>query len=93
MISIDFQQAIPWVLSANTLALMWLVGNRRIAGWALGVIGQALWFAFIFTWQVWGLLPLATSLTVVYSRNLILWRRERHHLGTTAHHTRPKERP
>jgi nicotinamide riboside transporter PnuC len=70
------KQLIPLLLSANTLTLTWLVGNRRTSGWVLGCIGQALWFVFIFTWQVWGLLPLAVCLTFVYARNLIRWRRE-----------------
>lgn len=70
------KQLIPLVLSVNTLALTWLVGDRRTLGWVLGVGGQALWFVFIFTWQVWGLLPLAIGLTIVYGRNLIRWRRE-----------------
>ena len=67
---------IPYLLSLNTIALMWLVGNRSTFGWALGLVGQALWFVFIFTWDVWGLLPLAVVLTVVYGRNLVKWRRE-----------------
>lgn len=70
------KQLIPLLLSANTLTLTWLVGNRRTSGWVLGCIGQVMWFVFIFTWQVWGLLPLAIGLTIVYGRNLIRWRRE-----------------
>lgn len=70
------RQIIPLLLSANTLVLTWLVGNRRTAGWVLGCLGQALWFVFIITWQVWGLLPLAVGLSIVYTRNLVRWRRE-----------------
>lgn len=70
------RHGIPLLLSANTIVLMWLVGNRSTLGWLLGVVGQALWFVFIFAWQVWGLLPLATVLTVVYARNLLKWRKE-----------------
>jgi hypothetical protein len=71
------RQAIPLALSANTLVLTWLVGNRRTAGWVLGCIGQVMWFVFIVTWQVWGLLPLAIGLSFVYARNLVRWRREK----------------
>jgi hypothetical protein len=70
-------QIIPWMLSANTLALTYLVGNKSNAGWLLGVIGQAMWFLFIVTWQVWGLLPLAIGLTILYARNLVKWHREK----------------
>lgn len=70
-------QIIPWLLSANTLTLTYLVGNKSNAGWLLGVIGQAMWFLFIITWQVWGLLPLAIGLTILYARNLVKWHREK----------------
>lgn len=70
------KQLIPLVLSVNTLALTWLVGSRRTLGWVLGCAGQVLWFVFIVVWQVWGLLPLAIGLSVIYARNLIRWRRE-----------------
>lgn len=80
------KQAIPLVLSANTLILTWLVGNRKTAGWVLGCIGQILWFVFIFTWQVWGLLPLAVGLSIVYARNLRRWWREDRMKETTDAH-------
>jgi len=70
-------QAIPWLLSANTLTLTYLVGNKSNAGWLLGVIGQAMWFLYIFTRQEWGLLPLAIGLTALYARNLVKWHREK----------------
>lgn len=73
---LDAAQLIPLALSANTIALMWLVGDRRTLGWVLGVCGQAVWFVFIVVFDAWGLLPLATVLTVVYARNLLKWRRE-----------------
>lgn len=69
------RQLIPLVLSVNTLALMWLVGNKRVLGWVLGLGGQVVWFAFIVVFEAWGLLPLAIGLTVVYARNLVRWRR------------------
>lgn len=70
------RQLIPLALSANTIALMWLVGDRRALGWVLGLAGQVVWFAFIAVFEAWGLLPLAVALTVVYARNLWRWRRE-----------------
>lgn len=73
---LDPAQLIPLALSLNTIALMWLVGDRRILGWVLGLVGQAVWFVFIAVFDAWGLLPLATVLTVVYARNLAKWRRE-----------------
>lgn len=73
---LDPAQLIPLALSANTIALMWLVGNRRTLGWVLGLAGQAMWFVFIAVFDAYGLLPLAVVLTVVYARNLAKWRKE-----------------
>jgi len=70
------RQLLPLALSANTIALMWLVGNRRALGWWLAVGGQAGWFAFILIFEAWGLLPMAVALTVTYIRNLVKWLRE-----------------
>jgi hypothetical protein len=72
----QLKQLLPLALSANTIALMWLVGNRRVLGWWLAVGGQVGWFAFIVIFQVWGLIPMAVALTITYVRNLVKWRRE-----------------
>lgn len=72
------RQLIPLALSANTIAVMWLAGNKSALGWALGLIGQALWLVFIVVFEAWGLLPLSVALTVVYGRNLRRWRQEQH---------------
>lgn len=37
---------------------------------------QGLWLWSIIAFQVWGLVPLTVALTVIYTRNLIRWRRE-----------------
>jgi hypothetical protein len=74
----DFlRHAIPLVLSANTLALTWLVGRKSTLGWVLGVCGQVLWFVFIFMYGAYGLLPMAVGLTILYAWNLRKWLRER----------------
>jgi hypothetical protein len=70
------KQLIPLALSANTLALMWLVGDRKVLGWWLAVFGQVGWAVFIVTFAAWGLLPMWAGLSFTYTRNLIKWRRE-----------------
>lgn len=72
----DLRQLLPLTLSANTIALMWLAGDKRTAAWVLGLLGQAGWLAFVVLFDAWGLLPLCAALTVVYGRNLWRWRRE-----------------
>lgn len=73
---LDPAQLIPLALSINTFAVMWLVGNHRILGWVLGVLGQCGWFVFIAVFDAYGFLPLAVALTYVYTRNLLKWAHE-----------------
>jgi hypothetical protein len=66
---------LPWLLSANTIAVMWLAGSKRPLAWVLGLAGQAGWIAFAVLYAAWGLLPLSIVLIVVYGRNLRRWTR------------------
>jgi hypothetical protein len=70
------KQVLPWILSANTILLMWLIGNKKWWAWLFGLAGQGLWILFAIIYQAWGLLPLATFLIIVYARNLMKWHRE-----------------
>ena len=70
------RQAIALLTSCFTLWGMWLAGNKRSLGWAVGLGNQALWIVFIVAFGAWGLLPLSLALIVTYTRNLIRWRRE-----------------
>lgn len=67
---------LPWLLSANTLALTFLVGRKSSLGWLLGVLGQMVWALYILTRSEWGLLPMWAGLTIVYGINLYKWRKE-----------------
>lgn len=70
------RQLIPLALSVNTIAVMWLAGDKKRLGWALGLAGQGLWFVFIVVFEAWGLLPLSVALTFVYGRNLYRWHQQ-----------------
>lgn len=67
---------IPWATSAGTLLGMWLLGQKRSIGWVVGLCNQALWITFAVTFRAWGLLPLTLALLVIYTRNLLRWRRD-----------------
>lgn len=70
------RQILPLLLSAITIYGMWLAGEKRSAGWAVGLANQVPWLAFIIVFEAWGLLPLTVALIVTYSRNLLRWRAE-----------------
>jgi uncharacterized membrane protein YesL len=70
------RQMLSLITAVLTRWGMWLAGNKRSAGWIVGLVNQVFWLATIIAFGVWGLLPLTGALTVVYSRNLLKWRRE-----------------
>lgn len=69
---------IPWILSANVVLMMWLVGNKNPLAWWIGISSQALWLYFDWKVEAWGLMPLALVLTVVYFRNWQRWTSHSH---------------
>lgn len=77
------KQFIALSTSFGTLITMWLTGNKKWYGWAVGLANQIVWVTFIIMFDAYGLLPLFVALVVIYTRNLIKWRREdvaSHHL-------------
>ena len=67
------QQYTPWLLSAITIYMTVLAGNKHPYAWAVGLVNQALWFVWIVASNTWGLLPMNAALWIVYFRNHIKW--------------------
>lgn len=66
---------LPWLLSALTIWMTLLAGNKHPKAWLIGLMNQALWLVWIISAQAWGLLPMNLALWVVYSRNHLKWKR------------------
>ena len=64
---------LPWLLSAITIYMTVLAGNKSRHAWAVGLLNQALWLHWIVTVSAWGLLPMNAALWVVYLRNHVKW--------------------
>lgn len=77
---------LPWLMSAITIWMTMLAGNKHRNAWAIGLCNQALWLLWIITVGAWGLLPMNAALWIVYARNHIKWRK----LGTP---TEREEKP
>lgn len=69
----DLVAALPWLLSAITIWMTVLAGNKHPSAWAVGLANQALWLVWIIASQSWGLLPMNAALWLVYGRNHLKW--------------------
>ena len=67
------QEYMPWLLSAITIWMTLLAGNKHPMAWAVGVVNQLLWLIWIIDVQALGLLPMNIALWVIYVRNHIKW--------------------
>lgn len=69
----------PWLLSAITIYMTVLAGNKTRWAWAVGLVNQALWLVWILASQNWGLLPMNVALWIVYTRNHLKWTKAQSH--------------
>ena len=67
---------LPWLLSAITIWMTILAGNKHRLAWAVGLVNQALWLTWIGAAESWGLMPMNLALWVVYWRNHWKWARQ-----------------
>lgn len=66
---------IPYVLSAITIYMFFLAGNKKSYTWLVGLANQGLWLFWIIITRTWGLLPMNLALWIVYYRNNLKWRK------------------
>lgn len=78
---------LPWLLSAVTIWMTLLAGNKTRWAWAVGLVNQALWLVWIIAAEAWGLLPMNLALWVVYTRNHLKWTKD-----AQPHQERSRER-
>jgi len=64
---------LPWLLSAITIWMTVLAGNKNPWAWAVGILNQLLWLLWIISVGAWGLLPMNIALWIVYGRNHLKW--------------------
>ena len=69
------EQVIPYILSAVTIYMFLLAGNKKPYTWLVGLFNQFLWLVWIIISSTWGLLPMNIALWVVYYRNNRKWRK------------------
>lgn len=72
---------LPWLLSAITIWMTLMAGNKHPRAWAIGLCNQALWLIWIVVAHAYGLLPMNIALWVVYGRNHLKWNAAQEALG------------
>jgi hypothetical protein len=76
MISREFlAMYLPWLLSALSLVMSVLTGNKWRYAWLFGLGIQCLWVLWVMSAKTYGFLPLCLALFVIYGRNHIKWQR------------------
>lgn len=69
-------QYMTWIMSAATITSVWMVGNKDVRGWYVGLFSQGLWIVYILTTHTWGFVPTTAFLIVVQWRNARRWKRD-----------------
>ncbi len=68
------EKSMSWVLSATSLIMLWLMGNRSKWGPRLGILNQVLWIYYVvYIVHDWGLIVGVIAYTIVHIRNLANW--------------------
>lgn len=58
-----------WLLAALGISGLWLAGQRKRSGWALGAAAQLLWIAYALRTEQYGFIATALVYGLVYCRN------------------------
>ncbi len=66
-------QYMPCLMSAITIYMTVLAGNKSRYAWLVGLFNQALWLVWILATENYGFLPMNLALWIVYGRNHIKW--------------------
>lgn len=61
------------VTSIVGFAGLWMAGNQRRAGWAVGLASEVLWVIYAVLLGQWVLLPTCVIWGFVYGRNFLRW--------------------
>ena len=68
--------AVQLALSALGLASCWLLGSKRRAGWAVGLVLNLAWTVYATVTAQWGLLPAEVVFAALNARGWHRWHTE-----------------
>lgn len=70
-------QVFSYIMVAYGVTGLWVAGNKRVAGWWIGLSAQVLWVAFALLTGYWAFIVSAAAYGAVNVRNIARWRRQR----------------
>ena len=62
-----------WVLSATSLIVLWLMGNKSKWANRLGLLNQVLWTVYAVSTKQYGLIPGVLAYSIIYVINIWKW--------------------
>lgn len=65
-----------FILGGVGILGLFLAGNKRKIGFAIGFFAQFIWLTYAVATRQWGFIPGAFAYGFVYARNWLRWRRE-----------------
>lgn len=65
-----------FILGGVGILGLFLTGNKRKIGFAIGFYVQFIWLAYAIITKQWGFIATALAYGFVYARNWLRWRRE-----------------
>lgn len=68
--------ALQVVACVTTFAAIWLMGNKKTIGPALGIVSDVCFFAVNIYADLWITGAFCAGMTAIHARNFIKWRKE-----------------
>lgn len=65
-----------WILTGIGITGLYLVGNKSLWGWYIGIAVQVLWVTYAIVTRQWGFIFSAIVYASVNIRNYLKWRKE-----------------
>ena len=66
-----------YTMSALSIAMIWLMGNKWKYAPIIGLINQIFWVIYVIDRSEYGLMPMAVAYTIIHARNCYKWLKEK----------------
>jgi hypothetical protein len=64
-----------WIISLSTITYMYLLSEKKTAGWYLCIVSQLMWTVYIYLTAQWGLYVLNVAMYYMTYNGIKKWRK------------------